>query len=163
MGYNMAKTNGKLTNIAVASTPEITVVSQFVADLSFENLAFQNNVDTNRPFDTRVELNVDSRRSRDAHTFQVSIKLNLNASIKGSGEPVYCLELDYVSLFRIPDATREQLHPLLLVECPRLVFPFLRKLVFDITREGGFMPLNLDTIDFRAVYDNVHADNATNT
>ena len=160
MGYIMAKTNGKLTRIGVAPTPEISVLSQFIADLSFENLAYQHNVDINRPFDTKVELHVDSRRSQDAHTFQVSIKLNLNTSIENTGESVYCLELDYVSLFKIPDTAEDELHPVLLVECPRLVFPFLRKLVFDITREGGFTPLNLDSINFRAIYDNVHANNA---
>ena len=62
------------------------------------------------------------------------------------------LELEYGGVFMIDNIPDEQLHPFLLIECPRQIFPFARRLVADITREGGFPPLNLDNIDFVALY-----------
>jgi preprotein translocase subunit SecB len=62
------------------------------------------------------------------------------------------MEVDYVGLFFIAGVPEEQMHPFLLIECPRLLFPFLRRIVSDVTRDGGFAPLNLENIDFMALY-----------
>jgi len=62
------------------------------------------------------------------------------------------LELDYSGLFQIENVPDDQLHPFLLIECPRMLFPFLRRIVSDITRDGGFPPLNLENIDFLKLY-----------
>ena len=64
------------------------------------------------------------------------------------------MEIDYVGIFNIEGVPEDQLHPFLLIECPRLLFPFLRRIVSDVTRDGGFPPLNLETIDFMALYRN---------
>ena len=61
---------------------------------------------------------------------------------------LFVLEVDYVGVFEIKGVPDEQMHPFLLIECPRMVFPFLRRVVSDVTRDGGFPPLNLDNIDF---------------
>ena len=67
---------------------------------------------------------------------------------------LFVLELDYVGVFQIGGITDEQLHPFLLIECPRMLFPFLRRIVSDVTRDGGYPPLNLDNIDFLQIYRN---------
>ncbi len=65
---------------------------------------------------------------------------------------MFVLELEYGGIFHIENVPEEQMHPFLLIECPRMLFPFVRRLVGDITREGGFPPLNLDNIDFVQLY-----------
>lgn len=65
---------------------------------------------------------------------------------------MFLLELEYGGIFQIENLPEDQLHPYLMIECPRMVFPFLRRVVSDVTRDGGFPPLNLETIDFVALY-----------
>ena len=62
------------------------------------------------------------------------------------------MELDYGGVFQIENVPDDQLHPYLLIECPRMLFPFLRRIVSDVTRDGGFPPLNLENIDFLKLY-----------
>jgi preprotein translocase subunit SecB len=64
------------------------------------------------------------------------------------------MEIDYVGIFHIEGVPEDQMHPFLLIECPRMIFPFLRRIVSDVTRDGGFPPLNLENIDFIALYRN---------
>ena len=79
-------------------------------------------------------------------------KLNITSKSKENGDPLFVLELEYAGIFQIEGLPEEQLHPYLLIECPRITFPFLRRIVSDVTRDGGFPPLNLETIDFMALY-----------
>ena len=65
---------------------------------------------------------------------------------------MFILELDYAGVFHVEGVPEDQLHPFLLIECPRILFPFVRRIVSDVTRDGGFPPLNLDNIDFVALY-----------
>jgi preprotein translocase subunit SecB len=65
---------------------------------------------------------------------------------------LFVLELEYSGVFQIDGVPEEQMHPYLLIECPRITFPFVRRIVSDVTRDGGFPPLNLETIDFLALY-----------
>jgi preprotein translocase subunit SecB len=73
---------------------------------------------------------------------------------KESNDKLFLMELDYVGVFHIEGVPEDQLHPFLLIECPRMLFPFVRRIVSDVTRDGGFPPLNLETIDFVALYRN---------
>ena len=74
--------------------------------------------------------------------------------MKAGGEVLFVLELEYVGIFNISGVPEDQLHPFLLIECPRMLFPFLRRIVSDISRDGGFPPLNLENIDFLSLYRN---------
>ena len=65
---------------------------------------------------------------------------------------MFLLELDYAGLFLIQNVPTEQLHPLLMIECPRLIFPYLRRIVGDVTRDGGYPALNLEQVDFLSLY-----------
>ena len=73
---------------------------------------------------------------------------------KESGEPLFLFEIEYAGVFQISGVPDEQLHPYLLIECPRITFPYLRRIVSDVTRDGGFPPLNLEQIDFLQLYRN---------
>ena len=79
-------------------------------------------------------------------------KLKVESNAKSTGDPLFVLELEYAGVFEVKGVPEDQMHPYLLVECPRITFPFLRRIVSDVTRDGGFPPLNLETIDFVALY-----------
>ena len=81
-------------------------------------------------------------------------KLKIESNTKEKGDPLFVLELEYAGVFEVKGVPDDQMHPYLLIECPRITFPFLRRIVSDVTRDGGFPPLNLETIDFMALYRN---------
>ena len=84
--------------------------------------------------------------------FDVIVKLRVDSKSKNTNNVLFVLELDYGGVFQIENIPDEQLHPYLLIECPRMLFPFLRRIVSDVTRDGGFPPLNLENIDFLKLY-----------
>ena len=65
---------------------------------------------------------------------------------------MFLLEVDYGGIFHVENVPDDQMHPFLLIECPRLLFPFIRRIISDVTRDGGFPPLNIDTVDYMALY-----------
>ena len=78
----------------------------------------------------------------------------MTSKAKDGDATLFVLEIDYTGIFHIENVSEEQLHPFLLIECPRMIFPFLRRIVSDVTRDGGFPPLNLENIDFLSLYRN---------
>ena len=81
-----------------------------------------------------------------------SALLKLKVDNKIDVAPVFILEIDYAGLFLIQNVPQDQIHPLLMIECPRLIFPFLRRVVSDVTRDGGYPPINLEVTDFLGLY-----------
>ena len=137
------------TNGGTAPTPRLQVVTQYIRDLSFENIAAQKGVATEGKPEIKVQVNIDAQKKGDDR-YEVALKVKINSRVETA--PVFILELDYAGLFVIQNVPAEQLHPILMIECPRLTFPYLRRIVGDVTRDGGYPPLNLDTIDFLALY-----------
>jgi preprotein translocase subunit SecB len=80
------------------------------------------------------------------------LKLTVNADSKEN--KVFLLEIDYAGVFHVENVPEEQLHPFLMIECPRMLFPFVRQIVRNTTADGGYPPLNVDPIDFMALYRN---------
>ncbi len=140
---------------AVAETPQIKmqVLGQYVRDLSFENVVAQKGL-TNAEVqpDIQVQVSLDARKRNVEHQYEVISKFKVTSSNKADKAPLFLLELDYGGIFHIEGVPEEQLHPFLLIECPRMVFPFVRRIISDVTRDGGFPPLNIDTVDFLALY-----------
>ncbi|NNE60796.1 MAG: protein-export chaperone SecB [Woeseia sp.] len=132
--------------------PQMKVVGQFIRDLSFENILARKPVDGEVQPDIQVQVALDGRKRGDSNQYEVISKFNITSKNKGSDAVLFVLELEYGGLFQIENVPDEQLHPFLLIECPRMLFPFVRRIVSDITRDGGFPPLNLDNIDFVALY-----------
>lgn len=131
---------------------QMKVLGQFVRDMSFENVMAQKGISGDVQPDVQVQVNLDAKKRQAEHQFEVAIKLNITSKSKAGGEPLFVLEIDYVGIFQIQGVPDAQLHPFLLIECPRMLFPFLRRIVSDITRDGGYPPLNLETIDFVQLY-----------
>ena len=102
--------------------------------------------------DVQVSVNLDAKKRSVEHQYEVVVKLTINSRNKAANEVLFVLELEYVGVFHIEGVPDEQLHPFLLIECPRMVFPFIRRIVSDITHDGGFPPLNLENIDFVQLY-----------
>lgn len=132
--------------------PRVNVLSQFIRDMSFENIAAQKGKSGELAPDVAVNVNVDARKRPEENRYESSIKLNIEAKAKADGSPIFLLEIDYAGLFQIENVPDDQMPPFLLIECPRLIFPFLRRIVHDVTRDGGYPPLNLENIDFVAIY-----------
>lgn len=135
-------------------TPQLRVLGQFIRDMSFENIMAQKGAPSDVQPDVQVQVNLDAKKRSAENQFESSIKLNVTSKAKGGDTTLFALEIDYVGIFDIQDVPEEQLHPFLLIECPRMIFPFLRRIVSDVTRDGGFPPLNLENIDFVSLYRN---------
>jgi len=99
-------------------------------------------------------VNLDARKRGTENQYEVITKLNITSKTKASGDTLFVLEIEYAGVFQIEGVPEDQMHPYLLIECPRITFPFLRRIVSDVTRDGGFPPLNLEMIDFLALYRN---------
>ena len=139
----------KVNNI---TPPKMNILGQYVRDLSFENILSRRGVDGEVNPEIQVNVNIDAKKRSKDKQFEVIIKLRVDSKAKGTDNVLFVLELDYSGLFQIENVPDDQLHPFLLIECPRMLFPFLRRIVSDITRDGGFPPLNLENIDFLKLY-----------
>jgi preprotein translocase subunit SecB len=136
---------------ASAGTPTIRVLAQYVKDLSFENPGvFSAPQGSPAP---EIELGIDVRVEPGPPKDSVfAVELRLSAKAKRQENVVFIVELIYVGVFQLQEAVREDMEPILLIECPRLLFPFARRIVADVTREGGHPPLMIDPIDFVGLY-----------
>ncbi|OUS37839.1 protein-export chaperone SecB [Rhodobacterales bacterium 56_14_T64] len=133
---------------------QMNVLGQFIRDMSFENVMAQKGTGSDAQPDVSVQVNLDAKKRSTENQYEVVTKLVIESKVKDSGDVLFVFELEYVGIFNIAGVPEEQLHPFLLIECPRMLFPFLRRIVSDVTRDGGFPPLNLDNIDFVAIYRN---------
>ena len=130
--------------------PKISIQAQYVRDLSFENVAVQSGdgkLDA-KP-DIQVGVNLDAKKRSDD---QFEVILKVNATAKSGDAVMFIVELEYAGIFRVENVPEQQLHPVLLIECPRILFPFARRIVADATRDGGYPPLLLDMVDFADIY-----------
>lgn len=139
---------------APAAAPQITsrVLAQYIRDMSFENILAQKGVTGDAQPEIQVQVNLDARKRKTDNQYEVITKLNITSKTKEKGDPLFVLELEYAGVFHVEGVPEDQMHPYLLIECPRITFPFVRRIVSDVTRDGGFPPLNLETIDFMALY-----------
>ncbi len=143
-------------NTAAQAAPQVQmrVLGQFIRDMSFENVMAQKGVSGDVQPEIQVQVNLDAKKRQVEHQYEVSIKLKLTSKAKGMDDVLFLCELDYCGLFHVEGVPEDQLHPFLMIECPRILFPFLRRIVSDVTRDGGYPPVNLDNIDFVALYRN---------
>lgn len=128
------------------------ILAQYTRDMSFENVMAQTGIDGEVKPEIKVEVSLDGRKRGAENQYEVITKLKVTSTNQGSDKTLFLLELDYAGIFHIEGVPEEQLHPFLLIECPRQTFPFVRRIVSDVTRDGGFPPLNLEQIDFLALY-----------
>jgi preprotein translocase subunit SecB len=130
--------------------PGVRILAQFIRDLSFENPRAPESLRaTGAP--PQIELGVEmNARQRPDELYEVDMKLT--ATAQNDAGPVFQVELLYGGLFQIQGVPQAEVEPVLLIECPRYLFPFARRVIADLTGEGGFPPFMLDPIDFAGVY-----------
>ena len=145
--------NGAAAPVAAATQIKMSVLAQFVRDMSFENMVAQKGITGGdvQP-DIQVGVSLDARKRPADHQFDVNTKFKISSKNKSTGETLFLMELDYGGIFHVEGVPEDQLHPFLLIECPRLLFPYVRRIISDVTRDGGFPPLNIDQVDFLALY-----------
>ena len=132
--------------------PSVNVLAQYIRDVSFENILAQKGVSGDVTPDIQIQVKLDARKRSIANQYETIIKLNIDSKSKDTNDQLFLLEIEYAGVFTVTGVPDEQLHPFLMIECPRMIFPFLRRVVSDLTQDGGFPALNLETIDFMQLY-----------
>ena len=139
------------TNGADEAEPGIRILAQFIRDLSFENPRAPETLRTQGAGQPQIDMGVEmNARGREDGLFEVDLKLSARATREDG--PVFHVELMYGGVFQITGVAPADLEPVLLVECPRFLFPFARRVIADVTSDGGYPPFLLDPIDFAGVY-----------
>ncbi|MEJ1992161.1 MAG: protein-export chaperone SecB [Maritimibacter sp.] len=131
---------------------KMQILGQFIRDMSFENILSQKGVQGEVKPTLQVEVALDAKKRSVENQYEVVSKYKVSSKNQDTDEPLFLLELDYSGIFQVEGVAEEQLHPFLMIECPRMLFPFVRRIVSDATRDGGFPPVNLDLVDFVALY-----------
>lgn len=142
-------------NGAAPEAPQVKmqVMAQYIRDLSFENAVAQKGLSgADVQPEIQVAVSLDARKRSVDHQFEVLNKFKVTSTNKSDGATLFLLELEYAGIFHVEGVPEDQLHPFLLIECPRMLFPYVRRIISDVTRDGGFPPLNVDNVDFLALY-----------
>ncbi len=130
--------------------PGVRILAQYIRDLSFENPRAPESLRGNE-VQPQIELGVElNARGRDDGLFEVELKLTARATRQS--DTVFHVELVYAGLFQIMGVQGPDIEPVLMIECPRYLFPFARRVVADLTTEGGFPPFMLEPMDFASIY-----------
>lgn len=134
---------------AAPAMPQIKMLAHFVRDLSFENVAVIEGRRQEGQPNILVTVNLDGKHLEEDR-YQISMKLNCKST---AGENTrFLAELDYCGIFSIQNAPESHVHAIMFIECPRQILPFARRVIADVTRDGGYPPLMLDNIDFATLY-----------
>ncbi|SEO28938.1 protein translocase subunit secB [Paracoccus alcaliphilus] len=145
--------NGAAPAEAQPQPVRMQILAQFIRDLSFENAVAQKGAPQGEVApEVSVQVSLDARKRSADHQYEVISKFRVTSKNKSSDQTLFLAELDYGGVFHIEGIPEDQLHPFLMIECPRMLFPFVRRIISDLTRDGGFPPFNMDPIDFVALY-----------
>ncbi|MBB6181430.1 protein-export chaperone SecB [Pseudorhizobium flavum] len=133
-----------------AQSPSLNILAQYTKDLSFENPGAPRSLQS-RDKAPAININVNVNANPLSET-DFDVVLSLNVEAKDGDKVVFAAELVYGGVFRVAGFPQEHMLPVLFIECPRLLFPFARQIVADVTRNGGFPPLMIDPIDFAQMF-----------
>jgi preprotein translocase subunit SecB len=132
------------------SQPSMRILAQYLKDLSFEN---PNAPQSLAPQQTQPEINIAVNvNARNLAPTDFEVTLHLDTKAKVQDKVTFAAEVLYAGVFRMENFPANVLHAAVLIECPRMLFPFARQVLADATRNGGFPPLMLDPIDFAQMY-----------
>ena len=129
--------------------PQVSILAHFTRDLSFENVGVMKGIPITDKPEVNVTVNIEGQ-SLGEDRYQIALKFN--ASAKNGDQTRFAVELDYGGVFQFKNVPQEHVHPMLFIECPRQLIPFARRVISDVTRDGGYPPLMVDNIDFAALY-----------
>ena len=138
---------------APAQQLKMQVLAQYIRDMSFENIVAQKGLASGEVNpDIQIQVSLDGRARQLPHQYEVYTKVKATSINQTDKSPLFIAEVDYGGIFHVEGVPEDQLHPFLMIECPRMLFPFIRRIISDTTRDGGFPPVNLDPVDFVALY-----------
>ncbi len=157
----MADANGNGNGAAADTQPQLNALVQYTKDLSFENPHAPRSLSPQeRAPNISIQVNVNAKQLSETD-FEVELKLDGSA---GEGQNIlFKFDLTYAGVFRVRNVAADQMHPVIMIECPRLMFPFARQIVADAVRNGGFPPLYVDPIDFAGLYQQKMREGAAGT
>ncbi|HWL31107.1 MAG TPA: protein-export chaperone SecB [Xanthobacteraceae bacterium] len=146
----MSTTNGGSAEAPAANAgPQLLVLAQYIKDLSFENPNAPGSLAQSAQPQINISVNVTAKPLTQT---DAEVELRLEGKAEANGSVLFNIELVFAGVFRIQNVPAENVNPLMMIECPRLLFPFAREIVANSVRNGGFPPLLLDPIDFVALY-----------
>lgn len=142
---------GRGTGAADAGeAPQLRILTQYIKDFSFENPNAPRMLGA-QDAQPAINVHVDVRAEKMGdENFEIELRLTVDAKVQN--QTMFMVDLLYAGLFRLQNIPADSVQPVLLIECPRQLFPFARRIVADVTRDGGFPPLMIDPIDFPALY-----------
>jgi preprotein translocase subunit SecB len=141
----MSTTNGGQQ----AAPPQLNVLAQYIKDFSFENPNAPQSLMSGQQPQINIQINVGANPLSDT---DIEVALKLEGKAQNGENMLFGFELEFAGVFRIQNVPQESLNAVVLIECPRLLFPFAREIVATAVRNGGFPPLLLDPVDFVALY-----------
>ena len=127
------------------------VLAQYVKDLSFENPGAPQSLRGGRVTSPAINIAINVHAGQMANN-EVEVELKLDVKAMDGQTVIFAIELAYAGMFRLTNIPPEAVQPLLMIECPRLLFPFARQIVSEASRNGGFPPLLIDPVDFVSLY-----------
>ena len=143
-------TNGNGAPPGAGAPPQLNVLAQYTKDLSFENPNAPSSLAPQaQPPQINIQINVGANSVAEN---EYEVTLSVEGKAENEGKLIFSFELAYAGVFRIMNVPQENLHPLIMIECPRLLFPFAREIIATAVRDGGFPPLMLDPVDFVGLY-----------
>lgn len=139
-----------MNDTATSPSQGFAVKGQYIKDLSFENPGSPQSL-----LLANVKPNIDVHVDLKAQTLQENIyemTLHIAARATGDGKTLFLVDLAYAGVFEVTNIPTDRLEPVIMIDCPFVLFPFARRVIADVTRDGGFPPLMLDPIDFHSLY-----------
>jgi len=143
-------TNGNGAPVDESTLPQFNVLVQYIKDLSFEN---PNSPNSLTPQEQQPSINIQINVAANKLAGDdYEVALTIEGKAENKEQMLFSFELVYAGVFRIKNVPQENIHPFIMIECPRLLFPFAREIVASSVRAGGFPPLMLDPVDFVGLY-----------
>ncbi len=150
-------TNGGPQAADAQQAPQLNVLAQYIKDFSFEN---PNAPRSLQPSQTQPAINIQINVNATPLDSDFEIDLKIEGKAEVGSTMLFAFDLVYGGVFRIQNVPQDQIHPVLMIECPRLLFPFAREIIATGVRNGGFPPLYIDPVDFVGMYRQKMAEQA---
>ena len=148
----MATTNGGPPPEGAQTAPQLNILAQYIKDLSFENPNAPRSLQQQQqqqPPKINIQINVNAKPLAEPE-FEVELKIEGRAEVPNLF--LFSFDLLYAGIFKIQNVPQENVHAIVMIECPRLLFPFAREIIANAVRDGGFPPLMIDPVDFVSLY-----------
>jgi preprotein translocase subunit SecB len=135
---------------AQAAPAQLNVLAQYIKDLSFENPNAPRSLQpTQQQPAINIQINVSAKQLAET---DVEVDLKIEGKAESAGMVLFQFELVYAGVFRMQNIPQQDLHPIMMIECPRLLFPFAREIISNAVMNSGFPPLRIDPVDFVGLY-----------